>query len=50
MPEYVVMKVTVEVEFTIRGSAGYSDAIAQALKPLEALEGAKVVAARAERQ
>ncbi len=50
MPEYVVMKVTVEVEFIIRGASGYSDAIGQAIKPLEDIKGAKVVAARAERQ
>ena len=49
MPEYVVMKVTVEVEFTIRGPNGYNDAVDQAVKPVEAIKGAKVKSVRAER-
>jgi hypothetical protein len=49
MPEYMVIKVTVEVEFTIRGPAGYGDAVDQAVKSVEDIKGAKVLSARAER-
>jgi hypothetical protein len=41
MPEYMVMKVTVEVEIEIRGPDDYGDAVTRALGQLD-LRGARV--------
>jgi hypothetical protein len=50
MPAYTAMKVIVEVEFEIRGPRGYEDAVAQAVKPVEAISGAKIKAVHVEKK
>lgn len=45
MPEWRVMKVTVVVEFEISGSETEGALLDQAVQPVKALKGAKVVSA-----
>lgn len=49
MPEYIVARVTVEVEITVRGPASLGAAVDSALGHLSAIPDHKVISATARR-
>jgi hypothetical protein len=51
MPEYVVRKVVVEVEITVKGAESEGDAVNQAVDPVKkAIPGVKILSVRVARQ
>lgn len=49
MPEYIVAKVTVEVEITVKGPASLGTAVDEALGHMAAIPNHKIVSATARR-